>query len=68
MFYATKLNERQKTILRRIHPAMDDFDSGQGRSDLGTPSVAALIRGIPESEKAGRGRKMPFLDGHEVTS
>jgi hypothetical protein len=46
---------------------MVDFGSGQGRSEFATAGVAALRRGLQRSENAGLGRKMPFLDGHEVT-
>ena len=45
---------------------MVDFGSGQGRSDLKTAGVAELRRGFPKSENAGRGRKMPFMDGREI--
>jgi hypothetical protein len=43
---------------------MVDFGSGQGRSDVETAGVAALRRGIQQSENAGMGQKMPFLNGH----
>jgi hypothetical protein len=45
-------------------PEMVDFGSGQSRSAWETASVAALRRGFPKSENAGRVRKMPFMDGH----
>jgi hypothetical protein len=43
---------------------MVDFGPGQGRSDFETGGVAALRRGSQRSENGGRGRKMPFLNGH----
>jgi hypothetical protein len=49
---------------QRVHPEMVDFGSGQGRSDVETGGVAALRRGYQQSENAGLGQKMPFMDGH----
>ena len=45
---------------------MVDLGSGQGRSDFATAGVAALRRGLQKSDNAGLGRKMPFMDGHEL--
>jgi len=47
-----------------VHPEVVDFGSGEGRSDLETGGVAGLRRGFPKSENAGRGRKMPAMDGY----
>jgi hypothetical protein len=49
-----------------VHPEMVDFGSGQGRSDFETTSVARLRRGFQQSENAGRGQKMPFMDRHSL--
>jgi non-ribosomal peptide synthetase component F len=46
---------------------MVDFGSGQDRSDFETAGVVVLRRGFQKSENAGRGRKMPFMDGHYLT-
>jgi hypothetical protein len=51
-------------ILNRVHSEMVDFGSEQGRSYFVTAGVAALRRGLQNSENAGLDRKMPFLDGH----
>ena len=51
-------------ILTSVQPEMVDFGFGQGRSDFEAAGVVRLRRGFQKSENAGRGRKMPFLDGH----
>ena len=59
-------------LLTGVHPEMVDFGSGQGRSNFDTDDavgvarrrVVDLRRGFQKRENAGRGRKMPFLDGH----
>ena len=53
---------------------MVDFGSGQGRSDfepdgiavVAKRRVAKLRRRFQKSENAGLGRKMPFMDGHDL--
>jgi hypothetical protein len=50
-------------MLSSVRPETVDFGSGQGRSELETAGVAALRQGFPRSENAGRGQKMPFMDG-----
>ena len=49
-----------------ICPALRDFPSDPSPLGVETGGVAGLRRGFPKSENAGRGRKMPFMDGHEL--
>jgi hypothetical protein len=49
-----------------VHPEMVGCGSDQGRSVLATTGVLALRRGLPKLENAGLGRKMLFVDGHEI--
>jgi hypothetical protein len=46
---------------------MVDFGFGQGRKSFETVGVVRLRRGFQKIENAGRGRKMPFMDGHYLS-
>jgi hypothetical protein len=46
---------------------MVDCGPDQGRSEVETTGVAALRRGFQPSENTELGRKMPLMDGHELT-
>jgi len=50
-----------------VHPETVDFGSGQGRSLFATAGVAALRRGLRKGENTGLGRRMLFMDGHQLT-
>ncbi len=45
---------------------MVDFGSGQGRSLFAAGGVAALRRGLQKDENTGLGRRMLFMDGHQL--
>jgi hypothetical protein len=54
----------QNNLLVSVRSEMVDFGSSQGRSDVESAGVAALRRGIQQSENAGMGQKMPFQNGY----
>ena len=58
-----------------VRPQMVDFGSEQGLSNLETGGIAGYFEDsakaslrAPKSENAALGRKMPFVDGHELTT
>jgi len=51
-----------------VHSEMVDFGSEQGLSVFASTGIVGLFRGLQKSENAALGRKMPFLDGHYLTS
>ncbi len=55
-----------RSLIVSARPEMVDFGSGQGRRALGTAGLARRRRGFQKRENAGLGRKMPFMDGHEL--
>ena len=51
-------------VLFSVYPEMVGFGFGQGLKELETGGVAGLRRGFPITENAGRGQRMPLIDGH----
>jgi len=56
-----KTNLSAGRMIKSLQPGMVGCGSDQGRSILETAGVAVLRRGVPKSENADLGLKVPFL-------